>query len=58
MTREQAALELRRLCHGLASDDACVRRLLERVASSDTPEELRALLAEEGARALLEELAE
>jgi hypothetical protein len=52
MTREQATLELHRLCHGLAPDDACVRRLLERIAASDEPEALRAALAELGAREL------
>ena len=57
MTREQALEELRRLAGGLAPDDACCQRLLERIAASDDPEMLRAVLMERGARALLEELA-
>lgn len=57
MTRPEALEELRHLAHGLQSDDAGVRRLMERAAAADDPELLRAALAEEGARRLLEELA-
>jgi hypothetical protein len=57
VTREAAALELQRLAGGLAPDDACCQRLLERIAASDDSEVLRAVLMERGARALLDELA-
>lgn len=57
MTRPEALEELIRLAHGLLPDEVGVRRLLERVAAGDDPELLRAALAEEGARRVLEGLA-
>ena len=54
MTRQTTLAELRRLAAGLPPTDAAVRRLLERIAGSDEPERLRALLTELGAKALLD----
>lgn len=55
MTRDRALAELRRLAHGLQPDLAGVARLLERISQADDPEELRGLLTERGAEALLDE---
>ncbi len=56
MTRAEAVDTLRRLSAGLPPDDPGVRRLLERISSSDEPELLRDLLVEAGAHAVLEEV--
>ena len=55
MTRPQTLDELRRLVVGLSTDDASVRRLLERISQAEEPERLRALLTELGARSLIDE---
>jgi len=57
LTRDTATRLLRGLTSGLGVDDAGVRRLLERVAGSGHAEALRDLLAEEGARRVLEDAA-
>lgn len=57
MTREAALRELCRLACGLGPDLVGERRLLERIAATDTAEELRAALLELGAARLLDELA-
>jgi hypothetical protein len=54
VTREEAVATLRRLSSGLEADMAGMRRLLERISSSDEPEMLRDVLVEAGARALLD----
>lgn len=55
MTRAAAIEVLRRACTGLPASDAGVEALLTRVARHDLAVELRGLLAEAGALALLRE---
>lgn len=55
MTRQDALAIVARLAQGLRADVAGVDRLLERLAMTDTAEELRAALLVRGAEAVLDE---
>lgn len=55
LVRIRGLAALRQLATGLQADEEGAARLLERIAATDTPEELRALLAELGALAWLRE---
>lgn len=55
VTRQDALAIVARLAQGLRADVAGVDRLLERLAMTDTAEELRAALLVRGAEAVLDE---